>query len=117
MVMPPVEGESTEPHIEGESTPVPGDDDLDTLIDIEVDAVMSPEDIDRKMEELIAGTLEETYALASEASGLKICRCGDWRLLAFRFVMAVRCHIVLRMLVCSGEVRVTHGCVLAFAVY
>ena len=69
MVMPPVEGESTEPHIEGESTPVPGDDDLDTVIDVDVDVVRSPEDIDREMEELIARTLEDTYALASEASG------------------------------------------------
>ena len=50
MVMPPVEGESTEPHIEGESTPV-------------------PEDVDREMEDLIARSVEETYALASEASG------------------------------------------------
>ena len=55
MVMPPVEGESTVPHIEGDSTPVPGDDDLDTLIDVDVYALRSPEDIDREMEELLRG--------------------------------------------------------------
>ena len=69
MVMPPVEGESTVPHIEGESTLVLGDDDLDRVIDVDVDAVAGPEDIDRDREDLIARALEETYALASEAGG------------------------------------------------